>query len=98
MLLWAVLLQQADRSHSLSTARAKEHDHQDPKKVKILFFGSDSFSVPHLEALLAEKGIYLFFPTIDSKSDCRRAIPLFRPDKENVESAAQHLTCLNILI
>ncbi|KAG0216821.1 hypothetical protein BGX33_012041 [Mortierella sp. NVP41] len=29
--------------------------HKDQDKVKILFFGSDSFSVPHLEALIEEK-------------------------------------------
>ncbi|KAG0326913.1 hypothetical protein BGZ99_008822 [Dissophora globulifera] len=38
------------RPFSLSTRLYKESD-----KVKILFFGSDSFSVPHLEALIAEK-------------------------------------------
>ncbi|KAF9358418.1 hypothetical protein BGX26_001820 [Mortierella sp. AD094] len=38
------------RLSSLSTFHHKEHD-----KLKILFFGSDSFSVPHLEALIKEK-------------------------------------------
>ncbi|KAF9907023.1 hypothetical protein BX616_000547, partial [Lobosporangium transversale] len=28
---------------------------ENQNKVKVLFFGSDSFSVPHLEALIAEK-------------------------------------------
>ncbi|KAF9986593.1 hypothetical protein BGZ65_007021 [Modicella reniformis] len=45
----------------LCACRATDHSYrysfqsQECEKVKILFFGSDSFSVPHLEALIAEK-------------------------------------------
>ncbi|KAH7044763.1 formyl transferase [Linnemannia elongata] len=42
--------QNASRPFSVSTLQNKDQD-----KVKILFFGSDSFSVPHLEALIQEK-------------------------------------------
>ncbi|KAI8349342.1 hypothetical protein B0O80DRAFT_460462 [Mortierella sp. GBAus27b] len=38
------------------TIRLFSHQSKNADKVKILFFGSDSFSVPHLEALIAEKG------------------------------------------
>ncbi|KAF8945464.1 hypothetical protein BGZ47_002611 [Haplosporangium gracile] len=38
------------RSFSVSNVQTKDQD-----KVKVLFFGSDSFSVPHLEALIQEK-------------------------------------------
>lgn len=37
------------------TIRLFSHQSKNADKVKILFFGSDSFSVPHLEALIAEK-------------------------------------------
>ncbi|KAF9195443.1 hypothetical protein BGZ51_000017 [Haplosporangium sp. Z 767] len=47
---WGSCGKQFVRPFSVSTNHYKDQD-----KVKVLFFGSDSFSVPHLQALITEK-------------------------------------------
>lgn len=46
---------QGTRSFTATSRQSKDKE----DKIKVLFFGSDSFSVPHLEALIQEKSMWI---------------------------------------